>query len=154
MKCDVLGISVVKDENMSCWDEWKTSGNDENMSCWDAWKIAGNVSPPFHSTPTPSRIRKIAQEMELMADSLSESIPESDDSESVLLEDSLSAAAHAMLDSSYGSEGDVAQQMNVLIESSDSESSTIDVRWCHLSVSDGVINFSILRRGTQLLFVS
>ena len=128
MKCDELGIPVVKDENMSCWDAWKTSGNDENMSCWDAWKIAGNVSPPFHSTPTSRRIRKIAQEMELMADSLSESISESDDSESVLLEDSLSAAAHEMSDSSYGSEGEVAQQMNVLIESSDSESSTIDVR--------------------------
>ena len=61
-------------------------------------------------------------------DSLSESISESDDSESVLLEDSLSAAAHEMSDSSYGSEGDVAQKMNVLIESSDSGSSAIDVR--------------------------
>ena len=70
----------------------------------------GHVSPPFHSTPTSRRIRKIAQEMELMADSLSESISESDDSESVLLEDSLSAAAHEMSDSSIGSEGDVAQK--------------------------------------------
>ena len=63
-----------------------------------------------------------------MADSLSESISEPNHYESVPLEDSLSAAAHEMSDSSYGSEGDVANKMNVLIESSDSESSTIDVR--------------------------